>query len=202
MSQIQPIKITTPLTEEVARKLRVGDTIFLSGRIYTFRDAQHIRGHEYVVQGKPLPVDLTDQVIYHAAPAYRMVNRKYELFTAGPTTSARNNKYEPEAIRNFRFRGIIGKGGMDDATLAAMQQWGCVFFTVPSVSALLLAKVKGVEEVYWEDLKSEALFGIRVKEFGPLLVTMDSAGNSVHQEVLAEAKASLARAYRRMGIPV
>lgn len=200
MSQNQPIKVNTPLTEEVARTLRVGDVVYLSGKIYTFRDAQHIRGHQYIQQGKPLPVDLTGQVIYHAAPAYRIVDGKYELFTAGPTTSARNNKYEAEAIRNFHFRGIIGKGGMDDATLEAIQEWGCVYFTVPSTSVLLLGKVKGVLEAYWEDLKSEALFGLQVEDFGPLLVTMDAVGNSVHKKVLDHATASLAEAYRRIGI--
>jgi len=200
MNQSQPIQLTTPLTEEVARKLRVGDVVYLSGKIYTFRDAQHIRAHQYVLEGKPLPVDLTDQVIYHAAPAYRIVNGKYELFTAGPTTSARNNKYEAEAIRNFHFRGIIGKGGMDDVTIEAMKDWGCVYFTVPSTSALLLDAVGEVEEVYWEDLKSEAIFGLKVVKFGPLLVTMDATGYSVHKKVLAHAEDSLFKAYKKIGV--
>lgn len=200
MSQTKPYYLDTPLTKEVVSKLRVGDVVYLSGKIFTFRDAQHIRGHQYVVQNKPLPVDLTDQVIYHAAPAYRIMDGKYELFTAGPTTSARNNKYEAEAIRNFHFRGIIGKGGMDEATLEAMKEWGCVYFTVPSTSAVLLSKVKGVVEAYWEDLKSEALFGLEIEKFGPLLVTMDATGNSVHKKVLDNATASLAEAYKKIGI--
>lgn len=192
--------LDTPLTKEKVEKLRVGDVVYLSGKIYTFRDAQHIRGHQYILEGKPLPVNLTDQVIYHAAPAYRMVNGKYELFTAGPTTSARNNKYEAEAIRNFHFRGIIGKGGMDEAALEAMKEWGCVYFTVPSTSAVLLNKVKGVLEAHWEDLKSEAIFGLEVVKFGPLLVTMDATGDSVHKKVFENATAALAEAYRRIGI--
>lgn len=192
--------LDTPLTKEKVEKLRVGDVVYLSGKIYTFRDAQHIRGHQYILEGKPLPVNLTDQVIYHAAPAYRMVNGKYELFTAGPTTSARNNKYEAEAIRNFHFRGIIGKGGMDEAALEAMKEWGCVYFTVPSTSAVLLNKVNGVLEAHWEDLKSEAIFGLEVVKFGPLLVTMDATGDSVHKKVFENATAALAEAYRRIGI--
>lgn len=200
MSQNQPYYMDTPLTKEKVEKLRVGDVVYLTGKIYTFRDAQHIRGHQYVIENKPLPVDLTDQVIYHAAPAYRIVDGKYELFTAGPTTSARNNKYEAEAIRSFHFRGIIGKGGMDDATMEAMKEWGCVYFTVPSTSAVLLGKVDGVLESHWEDLKSEALFGLAVVEFGPLLVTMDSTGNSVHKKVLEQATAALSEAYRKIGI--
>ena len=160
----------------------------LTGVIYTFRDAQHIRAIQYIRDGIPLPIDLTDQVIYHAGPAFRKLDGHYELFTAGPTTSSRNNMYAPEVIRNLRFRAMIGKGGMDAATLAAMRDVGCVYLLVPSISAVLTTKVVKVNEVYWEDLLAEAIFGIEVRDFGPMVVAMDSNGNSMFDEVINRAR--------------
>lgn len=181
-----------PLTEETVRSLQLGQTVFLSGVIYTFRDAQHMRAAEFLERGEELPVDLGDQVIYHAGPAFTRDGSEVTLFTAGPTTSARNNMYAPQLLRELKFRAMVGKGGMDEATLEAMKEVGCVYLLVPSISAVLTTKVKGVREVYWEDLLGEAIFGIEVAEFGPLVVAMTADGESMFEQVTASARARLA----------
>ena len=189
--QPRVLRLKPPIDEETARSLRLGDTIFLDGIIYTFRDAQHIRAARYLAEGKPLPLSLENQVIYHAGPAFRKNGDRYELYTAGPTTSSRNNKYAPEVIRAHKFRAMVGKGGMDDRTLEAMKEVGCVYLLTASVSAALTTKVVGVKEAYWEDLLAEAIFGIEVSGFGPLIVAMDAHGGSLFKEVTAQARVTL-----------
>lgn len=185
------VRITPPFDETTARSLRVGQTVLIDGLIYTFRDAQHIRAADSLRRGEPLPLSLENQVIYHAGPAFRKEGGKYVLYTGGPTTSARNNKYAPEVIRALKFRGMIGKGGMDDATLEVMKEVGCVYFLVPSVSAVLTSKIVGVREAYWEDLLAEAIFGIEVKDFGPLVVGMDAHGGNLFGDVKRAARKKL-----------
>lgn len=185
------------MSEVDVRALRVGQPVTLDGLIYTFRDAQHIRAMEYLRRGESLPVDLAGQVIYHAGPAFRKTNQSYQLYTAGPTTSARNNRYAPELLRRLRFRGMIGKGGMSVQTLEAMQEVGCVYLLVPSISAVLTTKVKDVKEAYWEDLLGEAIFGIEVEAFGPLVVAMDAHGNSLFEDVTRAAREKLQRSTAR-----
>ena len=109
------VKLNTPLTEEIVRSLHVGDSVSISGRLYTGRDAVHHRLHEGV---KP-PVDLAGQIIYHCGPVMVKEGDQWVCKAAGPTTSSREEPYQHEVMRDYKIRGVIGKGGMGEKTLAA-----------------------------------------------------------------------------------
>ena len=182
------IQLETPITEEQIRELRVGDTVELSGRLYTGRDAVHHRLHN----GTAPPVDLAGQVIYHCGPVMvKDDDGNWQCKAAGPTTSAREEPYQWEVMRDHGIRGVIGKGGMGPKTLAACQEYGCCYFHAIGGAAQVAAqKVVGVDGVDWFDLGSEAIWHLRVERF-PLIVTMDSHGGSLHADVLATSSEAL-----------
>ncbi|MCD6362509.1 MAG: fumarate hydratase C-terminal domain-containing protein [Synergistetes bacterium] len=178
-------RLETPLVAEDVKKLEIGDIVYLSGLIYTFRDRAHQRAMEYKAQGKPLPLDLEGAVIYHCGPIVKEEEGEWRLVVAGPTTSARLNRIEPEFIRSFGIRGIIGKGGMDKMVLEAMMENSCVYLAFPGGCAVLAASaVEKVEGVEWYDLgMAEAVWKLRVRNFGPLIVAMDTHGDSIYDNV-------------------
>src|SRR3954449_8546235 len=117
------VKLTTPIDEPTVRGLRVGDTVAISGRLYTGRDAVHHRLHTGV---KP-PVDLEGQIIYHCGPVMVKEGDQWVCKAAGPTTSSREEPYQWEVMRDYKIRGVIGKGGMGEKTLAACKEYGAVY---------------------------------------------------------------------------
>lgn len=183
-----PIQLTTPLTEDQVRSLKVGDTVELSGRLYTGRDAVHHRLHH----GEKPPVDLKGQVIYHCGPVMVKVGDRYECRAAGPTTSSREEPYQWEVMRDHGIRGVIGKGGMGPKTLAGCKQYGCVYFHAIGGAAQVCAeRITRVDGVDWMDLGSpEAIWHLWAEKF-PLIVTIDANGNSLHADVLASSKTRL-----------
>ena len=181
------IPITTPLTEAVTRNLKVGDTVEITGRLFTGRDAAHHRLHHGV---KP-PVDLAGAIIYHCGPVMVKNGERYECRGAGPTTSSREEPYQWEVMRDHGIRGVIGKGGMGPKTLDGCQKYGCVYLHAIGGSAQVYAeRITRVDGVDWMDLGSpEAIWHLWVEKF-PCIVTMDSHGNSLHKQVYeASAKA-------------
>ena len=133
-----------PFTEESIRGLKAGDSVSISGRIYTGRD----KLHKYFADGGKLPVDFADGALYHCGPVIVSEKGGYKVVAAGPTTSVRENPYEPEFIAKTGVRLIIGKGGMDNATLEAMRKHGCVYIqAVGGAAALSAASVKSVAGV-------------------------------------------------------
>lgn len=181
------IALTTPISEAQIRALKVGDTVELNGRLYTGRDAVHQRLHS----GSKPPVDLQGQVIYHCGPVMVKVGDRWECRGAGPTTSSREEPYQWEVIRDHGIRGVIGKGGMGEKTLAACRQYGCVYLHAIGGAAQVCAeRITRVDGVDWMELGSpEAIWHLWVEKF-PVIVTIDSHGNSLHREVAA-ASASL-----------
>ncbi len=183
-------RLEYPFTKEQIRDLKVGDTVLITGKMYTGRDAVHKRLHE----GTKPPVDLNNQIIYHCGPVVvkNSKNGKYEVKAAGPTTSIREEPYQWEVMRDYGICGVIGKGGMGAKTLKACQDYGCVYLHAVGGAAQVLAeKIESVDGVYWEDLGSpEAIWELSVKDF-PVVVTMDSHGNSLHDKVLESSKAKL-----------
>lgn len=175
-------KLSPPVSEAEIRELELGDTVYVDGLVYTLRDAQHMRAQEYYQENKPLPVDLSDQIIYHCAPSYRELEEGYEILAGGPTTSERSNFFAPTLIREYGPRVLAGKGGMDELTHQAMVDHGCVYLTVPSMSALIVDAIESVEDRYWEDLHSESIWVFQMDGFGPLTVTMDAHGNDVRDQ--------------------
>lgn len=186
------IKLTHPFTEEQVRALRVGDAVEITGVLFTGRDAVH----KYLYKGGELPpgVDLSNAILYHCGPVViRDENGEWKVVAAGPTTSIREEPYQAELIRRFKLRGIIGKGGMGEQTLAACKEHGCVYLHAIGGAAQVLAeKIVRVRNVYlMEQFGSpEAIWELEVRDF-PAVVTMDSHGRSLHQEVLEASTAAL-----------
>ena len=173
-----PISITTPLTREQARQLRAGDSCLLSGVIYTGRDAAHKRLCELLEQGKELPVDLRDAVIYFVGPTPAKPGQV--IGSAGPTTSYRMDAYSPALIARG-LTGMIGKGKRDSAVVEAMKEYSAVYFgAIGGCGALLSQCIKKCEVVCYEDLGTEAIHRLEVEDF-PVTVVIDSLGNDLYE---------------------
>jgi len=174
-------KLNYPFSKNDIKELKVGDMVLISGKMYTGRDAVHHRIHN----GTKPPVDLKNQIIYHCGPV--VIEHKdgsYEVKAAGPTTSIREEPYQWEVMRDYGIVGVIGKGGMGPKTLKGCKDYGCVYMHAIGGAAQVLAeKIKSVDNVYWRDLGSpEAIWELTVKDF-PVVITMDSHGNSLHEKV-------------------
>ena len=187
-------KLSFPFTEEKIRALKVGDDVLISGIVFTGRDAVH----KYLHEGGALPpgVSLRDGLLYHCGPVMmKQDDGSWRCTAAGPTTSIREEPYQGQIIRDFGLRGVIGKGGMGDRTLAANKEYGCVYLHAIGGAAQVLAEcIKSVRNVYFLEKfgSPEALWELEVENF-PVVVTMDSHGGSLHQEVFAASQAELAK---------
>ena len=180
---------TTPLDEKDIRKLKIRDVVYISGTIITARDQAYKRILEYNFHGKTLPLDIVDGVIYHCGPLVRKKFDLLQIISAGPTTSARLEEMNYEFIKNTGVRIIIGKGGMKTgggvSTSDALRQFGCVYGTVTGGTGVYLAqKIKRIKSVEWQDLGDpEAMWVFEVENFGPVLITMDTKEQNLHQIV-------------------
>jgi len=187
--------LNTPLSENDVRKLRVGDVVYLTGTIITARDSAHKRALDLAKQGKlnQLPVQFEGLAVYHCGPVVSRLNGGWKVVAAGPTTSTRMETVEPDFIKTFKVRAIIGKGGMGPKTTAAMKEFGAFYgaFT-GGAAALAAAAIKTVRDVHWLDLGvPEALWVFEVENFGPLVVAIDSHGNNIYEDVMKKAKNKL-----------
>jgi len=185
--------IQSPISPDVSRKLRVGDIVYISGSIIFCRDKAHKRLHEFALQDKPVPVDFKGLPIYHAGPVAKRSGDSWEIIAAGPTTSSRMEEYEADVLRYYEPSIIIGKGGMGKRTLSALIDTGGAYAVFPGGAALLAAgHMRRVLGVYWMDLGiPDALWHVSVEELGPCIVTMDSAGESLHERINSESLAQL-----------
>ena len=196
--------LTVPISEKDIRALHIGDQVNVSGVIFTGRDAAHKYMKETFIVGpcppseKPLydilKKGLTGGVIYHCGPVVRKrEDGKYEFVAAGPTTSIREEPYQAAVIEHFGLRGVIGKGGMRDKTLAACKKFGAVYLHAIGGAATLIAEsVKEVVAVHKLEFGvPEAFWQIRVVDF-PCVVTMDSHGQSLHTKIEADSGRKLA----------
>ena len=187
------ISLQTPFTEDKIRALKVGDEVGITGIVFTGRDAVH----KYLHEGGQLPpgVNLREGILYHCGPVVlKDAQGQWQVTAAGPTTSIREEPYQGQIIRDFGIRGVIGKGGMGEKTLAACRDYGCVYLHAIGGAAQVLAEcVKRVRAVYMlEEFGSpEAIWELEVENF-PAVVTMDSHGKSLHREVFAASQAALA----------
>ena len=176
--------LTTPVSKEDLKDIRIGEVIYLTGHIVTCRDVAHRRLIEY---GRELPVNVRDGAILHAGPITREIKDqpgKYEMVSIGPTTSMRMEKFEKEFIEQTGVRIIVGKGGMKEKTEQGCRENGAIHCVVPAGNAVIAAvEVEEIEEVHWLDLgMPEALWYCRVKEFGPLIVSIDAEGNNLFEQ--------------------
>ena len=176
--------LTTPIQDADLESLKIGDIIYLSGYLITGRDDVHQR---LIKQHRPLPVDLAGNAIFHAGPIMREIAAqpgRYEVISVGPTTSMRMEKYEREFIAATGLKVIVGKGGMGPNTVEGCQKYKAIHTVFPGGCAVLAAQcVEGVERVEWLDLgMPEAMWVMRVKEFGPLIVSIDTHGGNLFEQ--------------------
>lgn len=173
--------LTTPIKAEDLEDIKPGDVIYLTGTLCTARDAAHTR---VVKHHRELPVDLKDKAILHAGPIMVPCGDEsksgYKVVSIGPTTSMRMEAFQKQFIEKSGIRLIIGKGGMGPNTVAGCQENGCLYCVFPGGCAVVAAAcVEEVEEHLWGELgMPEALWVMRVKEFGPLIVTIDTHGHN------------------------
>jgi len=181
------ISLRTPLTEAQVRGLKAGDMVLLSGTVFTGRDEVH----KYLYKGGDLPV-LRDGVIYHCGPVVVEEGGTYRVMAAGPTTSIREEPYQADVIKRYGIKAVIGKGGMGPKTLQACKEHGCVYLHGIGGAAQVYAQcVESVPNVYLKQFGSpEAVWELRIKDF-PAVVTMDSHGRSLHQEIADVSKEHL-----------
>ena len=191
------IKLNYPFNKKEIRKLKVGDMVLISGKLFTGRDAIH----KYLHEGNPSPVDLNNQIIYHCGPVVLEDTKKksFKVMAAGPTTSIREEPYQWEVMRDHGILGVIGKGGMGPKTLAGCKKYGCVYFHAVGGAAQVLAeKIKSVDNVFLKEKfgSPEAIWELTVEEF-PVVVTMDSHGGSLHEKVEDVAKKKLTKELKK-----
>lgn len=174
--------LTTPIQAEDLEDIHVGDVIYLTGRLTTCRDVAHRR---VIEEKRPLPVDVKNGAILHAGPIIRPLGEdKYEMVTVGPTTSMRMEKFEEEFIKETGVRLIIGKGGMGDGTMRGCRDYKAIHCVFPAGCAVVAATcVEEIIDAQWKDLgMPETLWTSKVKEFGPLIVSIDTHGNNIFEE--------------------
>jgi tartrate/fumarate subfamily iron-sulfur-dependent hydro-lyase beta chain len=183
------VSLTTPLKDKDVMDLEVGDVVYLNGTIYTGRDMAHIRIMECLREGKEPPVALKGAAIFHAGPVVKKKNEEWEIIVIGPTTSARMEPFSETLLGKFGVKAIIGKGGMGKSTQEALKKYHGVYLLSPPGCAVIQAKfVQKLSTVYWLDLgMPEAIWVIEVKNWGPLVVAIDSHGKSIFEEVKEKA---------------
>lgn len=173
--------LKTPVTAEDLKDIKAGDVIYLEGHIVTCRDVAHRRLVEY---GRELPVDLNGGAIFHAGPIVQEVDGKYKMVSVGPTTSMRMEKFEKEFIEKTGVKVIVGKGGMGPNTEEGCREHKAIHCVFPAGCAVLAAEqVVEIEDAHWKELgMPETLWVCRVKEFGPLIVSIDAEGNNIFEQ--------------------
>lgn len=177
--------ITAPINKETARSLHAGDYVYITGTMYTARDAAHKRMYEILQKGGELPVDWKDQVIYYMGPSPAREGRP--IGSAGPTTASRMDKYTP-ALLELGMRGMIGKGRRTEAVRESMMKNQAVYFAaVGGAGALLSKSILQAEVIAYEDLGTEAIRKLEIKDF-PVIVVMDCEGNNLYDMAIEQYK--------------
>ena len=177
--------LTTPIKAEDLADIKIGDVIYLTGHIVTCRDVPHRR---VVEEGRELPLDIRGGAILHAGPIIRKTGgggkESFEMVSMGPTTSMRMEKFEREFIAKTGVRLIVGKGGMGEGTMSGCKEFGAIHCVFPAGCAVVAAtQVEQIESADWTELgMPETLWKCRVKEFGPLIVSIDAHGNNLFEQ--------------------
>lgn len=170
------MKLELPLTAEKVKKLKAGDVVYLNGTIYTGRDAAHKRLMEYIANGRELPFDLKDAIIYYVGPS--PTKPGHVIGSAGPTTALRMDAYSPTLL-DLGLKGMIGKGYRTAPVIESMMKNTAVYFAaVGGAAALLARQIKACEVIAFEDLGPEAIHKLEVEDF-PVIVATDCRGESL-----------------------
>lgn len=173
--------INVPLSDEDAKSLKSGDYVYLTGTIYTARDAAHKRMYEALEAGETLPMDMQHNVIYYMGPSPAREGRP--IGSAGPTTASRMDKYTPSLL-DLGLKGMIGKGKRSQAVKDAIVRNGAVYFAaVGGAGALLSKSILKSEVIAYDDLGTEAIRKLEVKDF-PVIVVIDAEGNILYETAI------------------
>jgi len=174
-----------PLTKDVIARLKVGDEVLLSGFLFTARDAAHKRLYDLIKNGKPIPLNLKDAVIYYAGPTPPPPRRV--IGSCGPTTSSRMDPFTLPLLK-LGLCGMIGKGERSEEVRRAIKKYGCVYFlAIGGIGALLSTRVKMAKPILFNELGPEAVYKMEVKDF-PLIVGIDSKGNDIYAKTKWKTK--------------
>lgn len=177
--------ITAPITKETAKTLHAGDYVYITGTIYTARDAAHKRMQETLQRGEALPLEMKENVIYYMGPSPAREGRP--IGSAGPTTASRMDKYAPELL-DLGLGAMIGKGKRSQAVKDAIVRNGSVYFAAVGGAGALLSKcILSSEVIAYEDLGTEAIRKLQVKDF-PVIVVIDSQGNNLYETAILDYK--------------
>jgi len=189
-------KLTLPVDDSQVEKLRLGDTVYLSGTVYTARDMAHLNIKTMRENNQPLPVELAGRAIFHAGPVVRKVDGEWQMVVVGPTTSIRMEPYA-QMVGELGVKLIIGKGGMSSDSQEAFKKYKQAYLqAAPGCAVLLAAGVTGVDGGHWqENGMPEAMWVLEVENFGPFIVTMDSTGESRYAAVLDNAMQKIEEIY-------
>jgi tartrate/fumarate subfamily iron-sulfur-dependent hydro-lyase beta chain len=190
--------LRTPLASSDVMALKVGDVVYLDGRIFTARDQAHML---MLKQGIPKGLETKGLAVYHCGPIVKENENGQYITSAGPTTSMRMESLEPEFLRLSGTLAVIGKGGMGPSTLEALKKYGAVYLSITGgVGALAMKQLGPIKAVHFlEELGPvEAVWEFDARELGPLVVTMDAHGNSLHKTVSAETLINLEKVLMRM----
>lgn len=170
--------ISTPLKKDIAKGLRAGDYVYITGIIYSARDAAHKRMHEALLKGEGLPISLEENVIYYMGPS--PTKEGQAIGSAGPTTSSRMDKYTPQLL-DRGLTGMIGKGLRSGEVIASMIKNRAVYFAATGGAGALLSKcIKKARVIAYEDLGTEAIHELYVEDF-PVIVAIDAEGNNLYE---------------------
>ena len=199
-------EFTTPITEEQVRSLRVNDTVLLQDTLFGIRDATLIHMFD---RGRTTRFDLRGHAVIHTAPNVRKVDKStahpagYAPVCVGTTTSDRMERFTGPLLEQYGVRLIIGKGGMREGSLAAFRQYGGAYLAIiGGAAALETTWIEQIEDVDLDDLNPESLWKFRIRNFGPLLVAMDSHGGSAYDVVRHDVQAARARVLEGLGVGV
>ncbi|MBP3543040.1 MAG: Fe-S-containing hydro-lyase [Lachnospiraceae bacterium] len=175
--------INAPISDEDAKSLKAGDYVYITGKIYTARDAAHKRMSEALEKGEALPMDMAHNIIYYMGPSPAREGRA--IGSAGPTTSSRMDKYAP-ALLDLGLKGMIGKGKRSQAVIDRIVRNGAVYFAaVGGAGALLSQRILSSKVIAYDDLGTEAIRELEVKDF-PVIVVIDSEGNNLYETAIKE----------------
>lgn len=175
--------IKAPLSEEVVQTLEAGDYVYITGTIYTARDAAHKRLYESILNGEDLPFDLTNNIIYYLGPTPAREGKV--IGSAGPTTSSRMDKYAPLLMKRG-LKGMIGKGKRNEEVISAIKDNTCIYFAAVGGAGAILSKcITKSEVIAYDDLGTEAIRKLEVKDF-PAIVVIDRKGNNLYEEAVKE----------------
>ena len=177
--------INVPFDADIVKELKAGDYVYLTGTIYTARDAAHKRMYEALQNGETLPFDIEGNVIYYMGPSPAREGRP--IGSAGPTTASRMDKYTP-ALLELGMRGMIGKGRRTEAVRESMMKNQAVYFAALGGAGALLSKsILQAEVIAYEDLGTEAIRKLEIKDF-PVIVVMDCEGNNLYDMAIEQYK--------------